>query len=284
MPSHFNWEKRVWMHPLVHDFAFGFGLSIDDNTKNCTIIPILFQDNAIVDYETIKTNKENADWSISSRPNCAAGSYVPKATVSWHAWCPSSEIDVMRFNTLDIHTSMLNRLDAFDKITGEDIEAILKLQHETTDEQAGALYNGTKLFEGHGVRDLHTDVPFLTTNGQLENVAFNVETYFDALHYYTNRQMLRKVSSNFKTFTVAGDLSKSVSIKDKIKRDIQGFVPSLCKYQHPYTFFGKLFIAPKVVKATQFQLPAETTLIEHLSVEGRVRFNEYNPDFNMSRA
>jgi len=285
MPSHYDWPRRVWQNPLVHDFVWGFGLTIDAVTKYATYIPILFQDNAIVDYENIKTNKENDDWAVSSRPNCAAGSYIPNAMITWEAWCPSPEIDVMKFNTLDVHTAMKNRLDARDKKTGEDIEVILDLQQEGTDEQCGALYDGTKLFEGHGVRDLSTDVPFLTTNGQLENVAFDPEKYFDALHYYSNRSMLHKVSSNWKNFTIQGDLTSDVGLRNLIARDTTKGVPSICKFQHPYTYYGKLFVCPVVgITGRQYQLAGETTAIEHLTVEGRCRFNEYNPDFNFSRA
>ncbi len=284
MASHKMWDKRVWLHPRIHDFRYVFGLGIDDITKTGTIAPILLQDNALIDYETIKTNKENADFAVFTKPNCCAGSYVPKAMFTWEAWCPSAEIDVMRFYTMDIHTAMLNRLDAFDKKTGEDIETIIELTHETTDEQAYPLYDGTKLFEGHGVGDLTTDMPGLTTTGQLENVAFTIEGYFDALHYYTNREMLRTVTGRFEGHKIAGPLTRDINVREKIIQGYQKFCPGIVKYQHPYTFFGKLFHAPVVGNSRQYQLAAETSAIEHLTVECRVRFNEYNPDFNFSRA
>ncbi len=285
MPTgHRGWERRTWQYPLPHDFKCGFGLGIDGSTKNATIVPILFQDNALVDYETIKVNPENADFVVSSKPNCHAGSYIPKAMMIWEAWSPSAEIDVMKFYTMDIHTAMLNRLDAFDKKTGDTIENILELQHETTDEQAGPLYTGTKLYEGHGVNDLTTDVPFLTTSGQLEDVAFSPLKFFDALHYYTNKEMLRKVSGRMLTHVVAGSLAKEVSLRNKIVSGYQNFIPGMCKFMHPYTYCGKLFNAPAVGDTRQYHLAAETTGIEHLTVQCRVRFNEYNPDFNFSRA
>ncbi len=285
-----NWDKRVWHFPLPHDFLFGFGLTADNaaTTKKSTIVPYLFQDNAIIDYETIKVNPENEDFAVSSRPNCAAGSVVSKAMVSWHAYVPSvaSEIGTLNFKHMNIHTSMLNRLDAFDKKTGDTVEDILRLQHETTDEQAGPLFNAAKLFEGHnsGNFDYHADVPFLSTNQQPEGVNFNLETYFDALHYYTNKEMLKQVTDRMMNFQISIK-TKNVRGSDKFIRHTQNVVPSMCKFQNPYTFCGGLFYLPIQGDVNQIISNSDTlTQIEHLTILGRVRFNEFNPDFNHSRA
>ena len=82
-----------------------------------------------------------------------AGSYVPKIQVYWTANLRPADTEIvhLRFDTLPIHTSMLNRLDAFDKKTGFDIETILELEHATDDETCYPIFNGTKLYEGGGV-------------------------------------------------------------------------------------------------------------------------------------
>ncbi len=285
MPRKGEWPRQTWKYPLIHDFTFGFGLGIDDSvsTNQSTIVPFLMQDNAIVDYETIKTNPENADFAVVAKPNTAAGSYIPKLVVSWYAYSPSNQINRLLFKTLDISIAMLNRLDAFDKKTGNDIETILELQHETTDEQCYPLWNGDKLFEGHMIQDLPVDVPGLTTTQQPEGVNFDMEMFFDALHYYTNKEMLRKVTSKMKTYAVT-DIAKAVSQRDRFANNVSSFIPSLCKYQHPYTFCGMLFHAPQA--GTQYQTGAVASIsaVEHLTVLGRVRFNEFNPDWNFARA
>ncbi len=281
-----NWPKQTWSFPRVHDHYFGFGLDMDDAvaTKNTTIVPIAWQDNAIIDYETIKTNPENADFNSVDHGGCAAGSYIPKCTVQWMAWSPSTEVDVMRFNTMDIHTAMLSRLDAFDKKTGSDIETILELQHETVDEQTIPLWNGQKLYEGHRVVDYHAVVPGLTAGQQPEGVAFDMDKYFNALHYYTNKEMLRKVTDRMKVFYLNGDLTKAIPFQNKVIRQISHHMPSICKYMQPYSFFAKMFHVPQVSLTYQMNNAADVTAVEHLSVTGHVRFNEYNPDFNFSRA
>ncbi len=286
MPSHYDWPKKVWDNPSPHDFVWGFGLDIDPASplKAATIVPYCMQDNAIVDYETIKVNPQNEDFVIQNKPNCAAGSYIGKIMVSWKAWIASSEIDLMNFNTLDIHTSMLNRLDAFDKKTGEDIESLLELTHETTDEQCYPLWDGTKLYEGHLVNDYAAEVPGLTTTQQPEGIAFNQEAYFDALHWYTNKEMLRKVTGKFKTWYLGGDLPKAIPIRDRIVTSFGNKQQSLTKYMHPYSFVGEIFSAPKASARNQMMLGTDVTAIEHLTVQGRTRFFEHNPDFNFARA
>ncbi len=207
MPGHQGWDRMTWENPLPHDFTFGFGLDIDDAavTKHSTMIPYVMQDNAIIDYETIKTNKQNDDFAAVAKPNCAAGSYVPRCMVTWRAFTPTiggAEIDTLQFHYMNIHTAMLNRLDAFDKKTGNDIETILELTHEVTDEQVYMLGNNVKLYEGHGVNDLPADVPGLDTNQQPEGCAFDMEMYFDALHYYSNAEMLRTVTDRMKRYVL----------------------------------------------------------------------------------
>ncbi len=161
-----SWPAATWKYPLPHDFVFAFGLGADDATKNCTTVSYVFQDNALVDYELIKTNPENEDFATSSEGNCRAGSYVPRCMVSWEAFSASSEVDAIKFHYMNIHTSMLNRLDAKDKKSTEDIESILELTHEVTDEQVYPIMDNTKLYESHHVQDMPVNHLGWTTNAQ----------------------------------------------------------------------------------------------------------------------
>ncbi len=279
-----DWDPRTWRYPLVHNYEFGFGLSADATTKASTMVPYMFQDNAIVDYETIKTNPENADFAVMSKPNICAGSYVPKIMINYTMYIPPSDTELvhLKANTMKLSTAMLNRLDAFDKKTGNDIETILELQHETTDEQVYPLWNGTKLFETGGTFDYHTDVPGLTTDQQPEGIAFDKEMFFDGLQYYTNGAMLKNVTAKMKDWTLSEPLvphGRSI-----ISRTYNGAVPSLAKFGNPYQFMGEIFHVPQTGSIDQYHIASQTTGIEHLRVKGRVRFFEYNPDFNFSRA
>ncbi len=286
MASKRDWPKRTWSYPLHHDFTWAFGLDMDDAaaTKNSTIVPLVMQDNALVDYETVKTNPDNDDFAVVAKPNTMSGSFVPRAMTTWKAYIYSAEVDLAILKTMDIHTAMLNRLDAFDKKTGNDIETILELTHETTDEQCYPLYNNSKLYEGHMILDLPAEIPGLTTTQQPEGVNFDMEMYFDALHYYTNKEMLRQVTSRMKSFTFGGAVGAAIPFRDRVKFDTNNVVPSLCKFQHPYTFCGKLFHLAQAGSHNQLEVAGSVTAVQHIQVLGRTRFKEYNPDFNFSRA
>ncbi len=279
-----DWPRQTWVYPRIHNFNFGFGLSAEAATKAHTIVPYVMQDNALIDYETIKTNPENADFTTVAYPNCCAGSYVPKITVGWSMFIPTADTEIISIivNTMKLGCSFLNRLDAFDKKTGDDIETILELQHETTDEQAYPLFNGTKLFEGAGTYDYDALVPGLTTDQQPEGIAFDKELFFDAMHYYTNKQMLRSVTSGMKTHLISEPIVPHGRSIIRFARTYN--LPPACKFMNPYTFHGELFSVPQVGDRTQLQLAGETTAIEHITVKGFVRFFEFNPDFNFARA
>ncbi len=280
-----DWPRKAWIFPRIHNFEFGFGLDADDAaaTKNSTIVPYLLQDNALIDLETVKTNPENADFAVTDEPNIYAGSYVPRITVRWVAYLRPTDTEVVHllFNTMPIYTSFLNRLDAFDKKTGNDIETILELTHETTDEQCYPLFNNTKLYEGGGTYDYSANVPGLTGTQQPEGVAFDKEMFFDAMHYYTNKQMLKGVVGRMMNHTVSEPIvphGKSI-ITGGLNR-----IQSIAKAANPYTFCGELFHVPQAGSRSQYHLGAGVTAVEHLTVKGFVRFNEFNPDFNTARA
>ncbi len=283
-----DWPKLTWIYPRVHNFDFGFGLSAENVLKASTIVTYIMQNNSIEDYENIKTNPENGEFATVAYPDTCAGSYIPKIHVTWVAVIPPADTEIvhLKFDTLPIHTSMLNRLDAFDKKTGFDIETILELEHATDDETCYPIFNGTKLFESGGTfdttyKDGFADVG-LGTDLQSEGVAFDKEQFFDAMHYFTNKEMLKTVTGRMTSHTLSEPLvphGRSMIVKSFTMN-----TPSLCKFQHPYTTCAELFSVPQVGTRSQYHLAGETTAIEHLMVKGFVRFYEFNPDFNFARA
>ncbi len=284
-----DWPKLTWRYPLIHNFDFGFGLSAETTLKQSTIVTYMMQNNSIVDFETIKTNPENADFATVAYPDTCAGSYVPTIHVTWVAIIPSVDTEIvhLKFDSMMLHTSMLNRLDAHDKKTGFDIETILELEHATDDETCYPIFNGTKLFETQGVYDTTFKDGFadvgLGTDLQPEGVAFDKEQFFDAMHYFTNKEMLKTVTGKMRSHTLSEPIiphGKSIVVSSRTMG-----TPSLCKFQHPYTFCGELFHVPPSGDRTQFHLIGATTAgQEHIQIKGFVRFNEFNPDYNFARA
>ncbi len=278
----------MWHYPREHNFEFGFGLTTENVLKESTIVTWCFQNNSIVDYETIKTNPENADFAVVNYPDICAGSVVPRIMVDYSMYIPASdtEIVILNMNTMKIHTSFLNRLDARDKKTGFDIETILELEHATDDETCYPIFNGTKLFEGGGTfdttfKDGFADVG-LGTDLQPEGVAFDKEQFFDAKQYYTNKEMLNLVTSKMRSYKIVEPIIPHGQAI--IHNHYNMETPSLCKFSNPYQFCGELFHLPQASSIDQYHLSGETTAIEHIRVKGRIRFKEYNSDFNFARA
>jgi len=281
-----DWPRMTWKFPLIHNFEFGFGLSAEDTTKQSTIVPYMFQNNDIINYDDVKTNPDNSAFGIKEYGDTAMGSYIPNINVNWVMFIPPSDTELthLKVDTMQVGIAMLNRLDAFDKKTNDDIETLLELQHSTDDEMCYPLFNNTKLFESGGTYDYAPKDGFadigLTTDGQPEGVAFDKEKFFDAMHYYTNKQMLKSVTMGMRNHTLSEPI---VPHGRSIVTGGMRFVPSLCKAQNAYTFCGELFSVPQVGSRSQYHLAGETTAIEHLQVKGFVRFNEFNPDWNFER-
>ncbi len=280
-----DWPKETWAFPRIHYFTWGFGLGAEASTQASTIVPYVMQDNALVDYETIKTNPQNADFAIVGYPNTLQGSHVPKLMVYKEFYMPQGmdEIDLLRVDNMPIHTSTLNRLDASDKKTGADIEDILELTHETTDEQCYPLWNGTDLTEeGVDAYDYDALVPGLTTTQRPEGVAWDFEEFMAANKYYTNKEMLKLVTDRLESRVITNNnlphgrpfYSKTETID----------TPSLCKSQREYTFCGELFSLPQASTRRQFVLAGDITNIEHCRFRGWTYFLEYNPAMNFARA
>ncbi len=279
-----DWPKETWAYPRIHECTFGFGLSAESTNQASTIVPYMLQDNALIDYELVKTNPHNADFATVTYPNTCQGSYIPKMTIGWNMFIPLADTELMELmvNTMKINTSFLARLDASDKKTGNDIETLIELTHETTDEQCYPLWNGTKLFEGAGTYDYNAIVPGLSTNQQPEGVAFDKDTFFKAMHYFTNKEMLKTVTQRMKTHRLVEPIVPHGRAVVTYSRTVN--VPSICKSQNEYNFFGELFSVPQVGSISQLHLAGETTGIEHVTVKGFNKFYEYNPAFNFARA
>ncbi len=279
-----DWPRLTWRFPRIHNFEFGFGLSADEATKNSTIVPYVFSDNAMVDLNSIKTNPQNSAFAVYASGNVHQESYIPNIRVNWVMYIPASDTELVHVmvDTMQIHTAMLNRLDAKDKKTGEDIESLLELQHETTDEQVYPLFANVKLYEGGGTFDYHADQPGLTTDQQPESVAFDKEPFFDAMHYYTNKQMLKQVTGGMRNHMLSEPI---IPHGRSIITGGMNSVPSMCKSGNPYMGCFELFHVPLSGSRSQYHIASETsTAKEHVRVKGFVRFNEYNPDYDFGRA
>ncbi len=260
-------------YPLMHDMEFQFSLNAEDETKNSTLVPIMFQDSLAQTLATTYVNPKSASFEVSAQPNCSPESIVPQLQLSFKCSLTKGAIETDKIRSLSlnymfINGAFLNRLDATDDKTGFDIETILELTHETDEEQVIPLWANVKLSDGSLVP---TGVEGLTTTQVYESVAFDKELFFDAMQYYTNNHMLRTMAPSMKTILLKRDYPYTRSGTKP--------VAPICKFQNPYSFGFLLFHLPQVGSIDQYGLASETTNIPHVTVSGKIRFPEWNKGF-----
>ncbi len=265
-------------YPRPHLDEYEFDLNAEDETKNTTILPIIISDEGLSAPSALKVNPKNSGFAIATGPNCIPDSIVPSMSILIKCSLTKGAIEtdairVLNLNYMPIYTAFLNRLDADDIQTTTDVEGLLELTHETTDKQAYPLWSGVDL--GNATL-MNANVPGLTTDQTIESVAFDKSTFFDAMHYYTNKDMLKVVTGRMSTIQLKRD--RPVSIYKR------GYNMPICKFMNPYTFCGIMFHLPQVGEFEQFGIASETTNIGHVHVGMKFRYNEWNKDFNQAAA
>ncbi len=264
--------------PLQHNSEFSFDLTAEGATQASTIVPILISDQAHTNADTTIVNPRHASYAVVDSATCYPESIIPRIQLSYRCSLTKGAIETdairsLSLNIMPIYTAFLNRLDATDTRTGQDTETILELTHETTDEQCYPLWGGTKLANGS---TLPSNIPGLTTNQIIENVVFDKEGFFDAMQYYTNKNMLKTMVGRMRTVLLKRDYPYSHSSNN--------FNYPITKFMNPYAFCGILFHLPQTGQIDQYGLAADTTAISHVHISGKIRFPEWNKSFNQESA
>lgn len=279
--------------PKPHDIHMNFNLSADDTDFNnqATFIPVLYNDDAM-SPSTYYANPQHASFAEDTQGGCYPESKVysisGKLTLSLtkEAW-NTDKLRNLEVVIIPVHTAFLEDLTPKDDLTGETIESLLELQHETTDRQTYPIYAGTKL--NGAVLDVGSRQQGLTTNTNIENISFDLQKLYDALHYYTIKGKVRKLIGGIMhrnlTITVTNEMAAS-NTKNKGGGAFQFKLrlPSKTKAINPYTFLGFIIYIPKCGLESKYNQAGDTTDIDHVTVDFRCRYNEWNDGFNFERA
>ncbi len=260
-------------YPLWHDLEYQFKLNAEDETKNSTMIPIMHNDILAQVLKTTYVNPKNSAFEVVAQPNCSPESILPSLQLSMRCSLTKGAIETdavrsLSLNYMFINGAFLNRLDAVDAKTGNDIETILELTHETDEEQVIPLWSGVDLTSGSLVP---TGVEGLTTDQVIESVAFDKEMFFDAMKYYDNHSMLRTMARSMKTVTIKRDYPYSMHGTKP--------VAPICRFMNPYSFGFLLVHLPQVGDIDQYGLADVTTNIPHVDVKIKIRYPEWNKGF-----
>ncbi len=273
--------KTVW-YARPHNKSSTWAHGLESAVANqATIYPLIMYDEGLGTPSAYEANPEHASFVEAAEPNCFPESRIDNVLMSIRfsltkAALETDKIHAVRAAFMMIHTAFKEDLIANDELSGLDISEILELQSETTDRQAYPLFNNVDMKDMYGTAaaDLPTNVPGLTGGQSLEGVAFIEGIYYDAITYYTNSAKLKSVQSGLKWFTLT---------KDRPFREFRMFIKPSNKFMNPYSFMGVLVFVPPADNKQQIPVALDTTDLNHVRVDVRYRYLEWNGEFNMKR-
>ncbi len=108
----------------------------------------------------------------------------------------------------------------------------------------------------------------------IEGVAWSSGAYYDALAYQTNGPKLLKCQGGLKYITLT---------KNRPVYKTRIFIRPKSKRMVPYSFFGCHIGIIKSDAAQSYTAIGDTTDITHVYVNCRIRYLEWNSEFDMAR-
>ncbi len=276
-----QFRKQRW-YPQPHRITAGVTFEMDNGALDSTIIPIAFYDEGLGAPSAIETNPRHASFAIvGDQANCFVGSNINVIVSEFRFSLTSKFFDDnlsgIRFATMPIFMAFQNDYTAIDELSTLEIQDVLHMQTESTDRQGGPLYVATtdlpEKTTSHG--NLGANTPFLDTDVGIEGVAFNPTTYYNALQFLT-------ISNKLKT--VQGGLKWHVMSANRPFMKMKVFIRPKVKAMNPFTYFGLLVHVPTQGNSEQIGVITRdiTAATQYLDLDWDIRYNEWNPEFEMS--
>ncbi len=273
-------------YPLNHKFSSSFGLGATSATKGATHIPILRASEDTANAEGVEVNPRHGAFAQETGMTCFLGSIVPRIQFNMSMFIPEAAILtgvrhlVVKF--MPVYFAFVDSLQAQDDKTDIEVQDVLEVLSSPTKKDVTPLY-GTKLFSP-GLLPLST-ITFpteaitdwdMTTDATYEGVAFDEGLMFDALSFHTSAGMLRKAMGPIRSVLVKQDRPFHYSSNN--------FTFPRVKRINAFTYCGFLIWLPQADTQGQTLLDSEITDIEHLHVNYRCRFDEWNPNFDQTES
>ena len=224
-------------------------------------------------------HREHASFVESDSAQCYPDSRIAQYWGNLHVELTEDAIytdrnSSYRFGVRILQMSTLEDYTAFDEVSGETMEQLLEMTHETTDRQGYPVYDGTDLSELYtGSSDTSSTQPGLTTDSNLEKGTVDIESFYDTLMYKTTGPKLKAIQRGLKWYTLT---------KERPFRNIPIKLGSKSKAMIPYSSMVTQIIFPQ--QDTKYQTAHDLTSVNHFSWIVDQKFNEWNREFNMQRA
>lgn len=276
MAPPFKLMRQKWF-PRPHDMKNSWFHSLEGATQDTTIYPLVHYDEGLGAPNLYNSNPDHASFAEAGMSNCYPNSSIDFITSIFEFYMTkgaitTDAIPVMKFATMPVFMSFKEDYTAIDEASIE-VQDILEMQFETTDKQGGALYDTNKLtprFTNSSL--LNAAEPFLTTNQQLENVAFSVAAYYDATHYRTIQGKLKNCNAGLQWHTLT---------KTRPYMKYKLTLNSKAKFMNEYAFLGLLIHFPQSGSKDQLTVIGDTTAdLAHLGIITKNRYNEWHQGFD----
>ncbi len=270
---------KVEMYAQPHSIRREVSFELDDATLDTTIMPIAFYDEGLGSPTAQETHPENAAFVVPAhKANCFINSriniVISKIRFSLTSKALDENLPAVMCGFMPIHMAFIDDYTAIDELSTLEVQDVLEMQTESTDNQGGPLYvaaadlpTGTA-----GISVYDTNTPFLDTTASLEGVAFDPVLYYDMLHFMTNSGKLKVAQSGLKWFTLTPNRPVrefEIHIRPKVKR------------MNKFTYFGILVDVPITGRGNQVIHAGDiTAATQYVTVRQRSRYSEWNQDFN----
>ncbi len=270
---------KVEMYAQPHELRREVGFELDDSTLDTTIFPIAFYDEGLGTPTAQETHPENAAFvQAAHRANCFINSRIniveSVIRFSMNSKCLDDNLPAIRCAFMPIHMAFIDDYTAIDELSTLEVQDVLEMQTESTDNQGGPLYvAATDLPTGTaGISVYDSLTPFLDTTTSLEAVAFDPLIYYNMLHFMTNSGKLKAAQSGLKWFFLTQERPVRefrIRIRPKVKR------------MNKFTYFGVLAHVPGHLHVDQVLHTLDiTAATQYVNVNSRSRYSEWNQDFN----
>jgi len=276
--------------PLPHEFVYKYDFDFSDGTKDAVVQTYARTTTDALAPDTIEVNPRNTLFAVDAGPVICSGSMIQFMTIAktfvftkrahvtdtipnikmfsfkiagcWEdTWTPTDEKTTTDIGNIIEITSVVGKEDVVPRVTGAKMPNGI------------AIPLSTVTMAEDGVTDYN-----LTTTDIVEGVAFDMETMFDAFHYYTNGGKLKTIVGRIKQW--------NMNVNRKVHNDFQkGFIPRVCQSGQPHLFYGEMIHAPSY-NGTVYQAHSTehtATAGGHITTLTHIRFNEWNQEFKQGR-
>lgn len=270
--------KTTW-YPNVHQIEHSVSMNIDTGAKYDTMFPCIIHSEELA-ASALKTHPVNASFAESASPMCYPESSIENFFCEIRFSLSKIAIETDKLHEvkcffMPITVAFLEDLIITDEKSGATMEAILNLEHETTNKTVYPLWSGTKLSEKYtGSATLDAKVLGLTTNQIMESVTYGLNYHYDVLQYFAIGNKYRKLTHGMKWFTLT---------KTNPSKTFRFNLKSKTKAINPYT--GMFILCGSPPSDTHYQIPigADTSNANQLHVTFTCRYLEYNEKFDNNK-